>query len=115
LQQRTKTYVNSPVFGGYIQKVFLPHLTTLGQQEEFAEEQAALLMDNCPSQVKQEGVGILTAIRVRIITFPPHTTHPLQVLDLIPFDAYTHRGQYQLPFETDPRTANFIVRVHHDF
>jgi hypothetical protein len=31
------------------------------------------------------------------------------------FGAFKTRGQYQLPFEPNHRTANFILRVYHDF
>jgi hypothetical protein len=69
LQQRAKAYINGPLFVDYIQRVFIPHLTSLRQQQEFAQEEAALLMDNCPSHIKQEAIGLLTAARMRIITF----------------------------------------------
>jgi hypothetical protein len=52
------------------------------QQSEFAEAEAVWLMDDCPSYITQEVLGILPAGRVRIITFDPPTTHIFPVLDL---------------------------------
>jgi hypothetical protein len=75
LPQRTKTYVNGSLFRDSIQRVFIHFLTILCQREEFTEEQAALLMDNCPWHVKREFLGIVTAASVRISIFAPHTTH----------------------------------------
>jgi hypothetical protein len=115
LRQRDKAYVNGEIFKDYIQRVFIPHLEILRQKEEFAGEEAALLMDNCPSHVKPEILGILTEARVRIVTFAPHTTNLFQALDLTLFGAFKKRGQYQLPFDTDQRTANFIMKVYRDF
>jgi hypothetical protein len=45
-------------------------------------------MDYCPSHVKQEVLGILTAATVRIIIFASHTAHIFQVLDLTLFGAF---------------------------
>jgi hypothetical protein len=73
LQQGAKAKVNGRPFPDYIHGVFVAHRTILRQQREFTEEKAALLMDNCPSLVKQTVLRILTAT-VRIITFPPHAT-----------------------------------------
>jgi hypothetical protein len=114
LRQRAKAYVNSPLFRDYIQRFSIAHLTILRQQEEFTEKGAALLMDNCPSPVKKRVLGVLTAPRVRIITFAPHAIYIFQVLDLTLFGAFQNRGQYQLPFEADYRTGTVIMRMYHD-
>jgi hypothetical protein len=115
LQQRAKPYVNSPLFRDYSQRVFILHHTILRQQKEFAKDEAALLTAHCPSHMKQELLRILKAARVPIVTFASHKTHISQVLDLTLFGPFKNRRQYQLPFETDHRTANFTVKVHHDF
>jgi hypothetical protein len=90
--------------------VFIPLLTILHQQEEFAEEKATLRMNACPSHVKPEVLGIFTVACVRIITFALHMMHKFQILDFTLFGAFKNRGRYQLPFETGHRTANSKVR-----
>jgi hypothetical protein len=54
LQQLTKAYFNGLFFRDYTQWAFIPHRTILGQQAEFAEEEAVLLMDDGPSHVKKK-------------------------------------------------------------
>jgi hypothetical protein len=48
LQQRAKAYMNDPLFTDYIQRVFIPHPTILREQQEFSQEEAALLMNTIP-------------------------------------------------------------------
>jgi hypothetical protein len=53
--------------------------------------------------------------RVRLTTFVTHMTPIFQVLDGTFFGLFKNRGQYQLRFNTDHRTAHFIARAYHDF
>jgi hypothetical protein len=115
LTQRSKAYINGSLFADYIRKVFLPHLTRVRTEENLLEEEATLLMDNCPAHLTQEVLGLLNDARVRIVTFAPHTTHLFQVLDLTLFGALKRRRQYELPFDTDHRAAGFIQNVYHSF
>jgi hypothetical protein len=51
--------------------------------------------------------------RVKVLTFPPHTTHIFQSLDLSLFGNFKKRMNYRLPLETDETTAGFIKRLFH--
>jgi hypothetical protein len=42
---------DSEIFLGYVQTVFRRHPAELRRLDEFAEEIAVLLMDNCPSHI----------------------------------------------------------------
>jgi 2-methylisocitrate lyase-like PEP mutase family enzyme len=75
LKARKKPYINTECFLDYIREIFLPNLNELRTFEKFAEEDAALLMENCPSHVGEEILSLLRDARVRIITWAPHTTH----------------------------------------
>jgi hypothetical protein len=83
--------------------------------EAFTEEDAVLLMDNCPSHVTREVIGILTEARVRVITFASHTTQIFQILDLTLFGVLNHQRRYDLPFDDDAATVKFIMKVYRDF
>jgi hypothetical protein len=72
-------------------------------------------MDNCPSHVTREVIGILTEARVRVITFAPHTTQIFQILDLTLFGVLKHQPRYYLPFDDDAATVKFIMKVYRDF
>jgi hypothetical protein len=101
LKAREKGYVNTEIFLEYIRMVFMPKLNELLSLEQFADDDAVLLLDNCPSQVGDQVSTILRDARVRIITWPPHTTHVFQELDPCLFGVLKGRGQYILPFDND--------------
>jgi hypothetical protein len=69
LKARSKPCINAEFFLDYIRTVFLPNLNELRPLEEFVDEDAILLMDNCPSHVADEVLGLLrdTRLRVRVI------------------------------------------------
>jgi hypothetical protein len=52
----------------YIRLVFLPNLNELRSLDQFADEDAILLMDNCPSHVKDDVLNLVRDARVRVIT-----------------------------------------------
>jgi hypothetical protein len=75
LKARQKPYINAECFLDYIRRVFLPNLNDLRILEEFTEEDAILLMDNCLSHVGEEILSLLRDARVRITIWAPHTSH----------------------------------------
>jgi hypothetical protein len=83
--------------------------------DAFTEETGVLLMDNCPSHVIDDIIGLLAKARVRVITFAPHTTKIFQVLDVTLFGALKRRLGYKFPFEDEKETVKFIMKVYHDF
>jgi hypothetical protein len=115
MKVQPKPYVNAEIFIDYLKTVFLPNLAELRKVEAFAEEDAVLLMDNCPSHVTREVIGILTETRGRVITFAPNTTQIFQILDLTLFGVLKHQPRYDLPFDDDAATVTFIMKVYRDF
>jgi hypothetical protein len=59
LKQRAKAHVHGEIFLEYIRMVFLPNLNELRSLEEFADEDAVSLMDNCSSHVGEEVLSLL--------------------------------------------------------
>jgi hypothetical protein len=51
----------------------------------FAEETGVLLLDNCPSHVTDDVIGLLTEARVRVMIFALRATQIFQVLDVALF------------------------------
>jgi hypothetical protein len=115
LRSNPKPYINAESFLDYIQTVFLPNLAELRTLDAFAEETGVLLMDDCPSHISDDLIGLLTEVRVRIITFGPHTTQIFQILDVTLFGVLKRRPRSQLPFESEKKTVKFIMKVSHDF
>jgi hypothetical protein len=87
LQHWSKPYVSGKLFLEYINTIFVQYLNELGDLEELETCEAELLMDNYSPHMLDDVVAVLTRIRVRIITFAPHTTRVFQVLDVVLSDA----------------------------
>jgi hypothetical protein len=113
LRKRNKPYMNSELFHEYISKVLVPYIDELRTNEEFAEKEAALLMDNCSIHGQYDSLKLLADHLVKVITFPPHTSQIFQCLDLSLFGNLKKRMNYKLPLETDETTAAFIKRIFH--
>jgi hypothetical protein len=80
LKRRNKPYMNSQLFREYISTVLLPYINELRLNEEFADKEAVLLMDNCSVHVQPETLLLLADHRVKVVTFPPHTSHIFRAL-----------------------------------
>jgi hypothetical protein len=81
--------------------------------EEFASQEAVLLIDNCSMHVQVETLQTLADHRVKMITFPPHTTHIFQCLGLSLFGNFKKKMNYKLSLEIDEHTAGFIKSIFH--
>jgi hypothetical protein len=64
----------------YISIVLLPCIDELRSNEEFADKEAVLLMDNCPIHVRPETLQMLADHSVKANDFLPHTSHIFQNL-----------------------------------
>jgi uncharacterized PurR-regulated membrane protein YhhQ (DUF165 family) len=65
--------------------------------------------------VTDDVIGLFTEARVRVITFAPHTTQIVQILDVTLFGVLKRRPRYQLLFEDEKETVQFRMKVNHDF
>jgi hypothetical protein len=110
LKKRTKPYVNTDLFENYVRTVFLPHLAITRIMQNVRNEEAVRLMDNCSLHLTPIVIDLPSEARVRIVTFAPHTTQIFQVLDLSLFGVLKRRGQDQLRFGDDARSARFIKK-----
>jgi hypothetical protein len=78
---------------------------------DFGEEDAVILMDNSSPHLTPAVLTLLSNARVRIVTFALHTTQIFPILDLTLFGVFKRREQYQLPFDDERGTVNFITKV----
>jgi hypothetical protein len=105
--------MSSQLFAEYISTVLLPCVDKLRSNEKFADKEAMLLMDNCSVHVQGDTLQMLADHRVKVLKFPPHTTHIFQSLDLSLFGNFKKRMNYRLSLETDETMACFIKRIFH--
>jgi hypothetical protein len=103
LKAHRKPYINAECFLEYIRTVFLPNLNELQTLEEFADEDAVLLMNDCPSHVPEGILSLLRDARVRIITWAPHTTYIFQQLDICLFGVLKRKEQETVVYQNAGR------------
>jgi hypothetical protein len=115
VKHRDKPYVNADLFENYIRTMFLPHLIAMRRMYDFGEEDTVLLMDNCSPHLPPAVLTLLSNACVWIVTFAPDYTQIFQILDLTLFGVFKRREQYQLPFDDERGTVDFIRKVYHDF
>jgi hypothetical protein len=115
LKHRAKPYVSAEIVAEYIRMVFIPNLNELRNLEQFADDDAIVLMDNCPSHIGDVILNLLREERVHVITWPPHTTQIFQELKASLFGVFKRKGQYQLPFDDDQPTATFLLNIYRTF
>jgi hypothetical protein len=72
IRKRNKPYMNSQLFSEYISTVLIPYIDMLRTNDEFADKEVVLRMDNCCIHVETEMLQMLADHRVKVITFPTH-------------------------------------------
>jgi hypothetical protein len=115
LRSYPSPYINAEIFLDYIRTIFLPNFAEFRTLDAFTEETRVLLMDNCPSDLTNDIMGLLSEARLRVITLASHTTQIFQVLDVTFFGVLKRRLGYKLPFEDENETVEFIMKVYHYF
>jgi hypothetical protein len=107
--------VNAILFLEYVNNTFIPYFNELRESEQMNACEAALLMANSSPHVSDNVFAVLTNTRVRVITFAPHTTHVLQMLDIVLFDALKKRASGLEMWNEESGTVAFTIKLYHDF
>jgi hypothetical protein len=103
--------MSSQLYAEYISTVLLPYVDELLSNEEFADKEAVLLMENCFVHVQGDTRQMLADHRVKVLTLPPHTTYIFQSLDFSLFGKFKKRMNYRLPLEIDETKTGLIKRI----
>jgi hypothetical protein len=112
LKKNQKPSVNRKSFAEYIKSTFIPHVTRIHAARGIEQEEVPLLMDNYPSHLTCDVRDLLNTVRVRVVTFAPHTTRIFQLLDLTIFGMLKREGKYHLPFSDLGTMVNFVYNVY---
>jgi hypothetical protein len=105
--------MNSQLFTEYISIVLLPYIDELRSNAEFAENEAVPLMDNWSIRAHSDTLQMLAEHQVKVITFPLHTGHIFQSLDVSLFGNYKKKMNDKLPLEIHETTTGLIKRIFH--
>jgi hypothetical protein len=88
IRSNDTAYVTRPVFSEYVNGVIVPYIATTRETLNLGNTPAVLLCDNCSSHISDEIKQLLAQNNIRLVTFPPHTSHLFQPLDLVTFAAF---------------------------
>jgi hypothetical protein len=111
LEIRQTPYVDAQIFNAYIKDVFLPTIAANRELPGCANKPALLFCDNCTSHCSEEILRELARNGVLLLTYPPHTSHIFQILDVLLFGRLKALKKY-LPKDNDEdRETDHILRV----
>ena len=85
---QSSAFINTEIFNDYIRSVIFVYIDELRKKPEFENEPAVILCDNCSSHINDDILKDMAQRNIRIITFPPHSSHLFQPLDLVTFGGF---------------------------
>ena len=112
-------YVTKEVFYEYLDTIFIfipfVRMQRIRIRISMHTEKDVLLMDNFSSHCSQRIMDLLGNLNIQVITFPPHTTHIFQMLDLVTFGIMkTKMPQYKTSKDLSP-AAEHIYKLYKAF
>jgi hypothetical protein len=75
------------------------------------DKPAILLCDNCSAHCSNDVLTKLSRHGVLVITYPPHTSHLFQVLDILLFGILKRAKKYQRRDDTMRREVDHVLRL----
>jgi hypothetical protein len=113
IRKTPKGYMNRDSMAYYIAVILRPYCAQLRERLGDPTLPVWLIMDNHSSHNREELMEMFAQAKIYIIWLPPHSTHFLQVLDLLLFGIFK-RNYKRLPkVETNPKIEGKIVRALH--
>lgn len=103
-------FINVEIFEDWINNFFIPFVNSTRNELKLQNEEAILLCDNCNSHISRNVKLVLAQNRIKLISFPPHTSHLFQMLDLVTFGVMKHsQSTMKTPFDRGTQ-ADVIYR-----
>jgi hypothetical protein len=78
-------YADAILFHDYLRDILIPRIENFREANETPDSPAIHFMDNCSSHLTEHIIGLLSAHKIKILTFPPHSSGIFQKLDLVFF------------------------------
>jgi hypothetical protein len=88
IRSNDTSYVTRPIFTESVTNVILPYFVATRESLHLQDFAGVLLYDNCSSHIDEGIRQLLVDNNIRLVTFPPHTSHLFQPLDLVTFAAF---------------------------
>jgi hypothetical protein len=104
-------YVTQAIFNKYIDEVLIPAVILDRGLPGCKDKPAILFSDNRSVHCSNELLGNLTRCGILVITYPPHTSHIFQVLDVLLFGILKKVKKYHRRDHTLRREVNHVLRL----
>jgi hypothetical protein len=104
------SYLNEELFFQYITAQFISHVFILRLQHSLFNERAILFMDNLRAHCSERILRELGSQNILAISFPPHTSHIFQMLDLVTFGQMKSQLKLTHPNPSLHAAADHLVR-----
>jgi hypothetical protein len=88
IRSNDTSYVTRPIFTEYVTSMILPYFAATRESWHLQDFTGVLLCDNCSSHIDEGIKQLLADNNIRLITFPPHTSHLFRPLELVTFAAF---------------------------
>jgi hypothetical protein len=88
IRSNDTSYVTHQIFEEYLRDAVLKYFKTTRETMHLENFASVLLCDSCSSHIDEEVMAMLARENIRLMTFPPHTSHLFHPLDLVPFAAF---------------------------
>jgi hypothetical protein len=104
-------YINKELFLEYLRDAFIPTVESNRQLPGCQGKPAILFCDNCSSHCSEDILKELSAHGILLLTYPPHSSHVFQVLDVLLFGNLKSAKKY-LPRDTSASPiVDHVLRV----
>ena len=109
------SYISKEIFKDLIINKFIPQVQNDRESSGLKDAPAILFYDNCSSHLDDEMLRILAENLIIVITYPPHTSHVFQVLDLLLFGILKKYKKYIPKDDTISPKIDHLKRVFHSY
>jgi hypothetical protein len=111
IEIRQPAYATADLFRRYIQEIFFPALAANREMPGCADKLALLFCDNCSVHCSEMILKEFAEQGVVVVTYPPHTSHIFQVLDVLLFGRLKSAKKYLPRNDGAPSQIDHLVRI----
>jgi hypothetical protein len=104
-------YVTQELFNTYIDEVVISVAVANRELAGCSGKPAILLRDNCSAHCCDDVLKKLARHGIHVITYPPHTSHIFQVLDVLLFGVLKRGKKYQRRDDSLHRDVDHVLRL----
>jgi hypothetical protein len=104
-------YVDAILFHDYLRDVLISGIENFREANETPDSLAVLFLDNCSSDLTEHIIGLLSAHKIKIFTFPPHSSGIFQMVRLVFFGVFKSIKKCLAKGRSIPVMADHAMRM----